>query len=127
MGFKNPEDARKYKRKWRKNNPKERAADRRWRNTHKDTVKGYNRKQALRRVGWTPEMYDSAHAAQQGLCDICKQPVEGSMCADHEHTTPPKPRGLLCSPCNLALGQFQDSPILLEAAAAYLRKHGKYE
>ena len=127
MGFKNPEDARAYKRRWRKDNPKERAADRRWRNSHPETVQGYNRKQALKRVGWAPEMYDSAHASQRGLCDICKQPVEGSMCADHEHIEPPKPRGLLCSPCNLALGQFKDSPIVLEAAAAYLRKHGKYE
>ena len=72
-------------------------------------------------------MYDSAHVSQQGLCDICKQPVEGTMCADHEHIDPPKSRGLLCSTCNLALGQFNDNSILLETAAAYLRKHGKYE
>ena len=122
------EKARERRRRWRKNRPEaEREADRRWRHKNPEVIKKYNRKQALRKVGWTPEMYDSAHSSQQGLCDICKHPVVGTMCADHEHVVPPKPRGLLCSPCNLALGQFKDSPLVLEAAAAYLRKHGKYE
>ena len=47
------------------------------------------------------------------------------MDADHEHTIPPKPRGLLCGLCNKGLGQFKDDPILLENAAIYLRKWGK--
>jgi hypothetical protein len=120
--------SRERKRKWRLENPeKVNALDKKWRDANPEVISRYNRKQALRRVGWTFEMYDAAYTAQEGLCDICRQPVEGSMCADHEHTTPPKPRGLLCNACNLALGQFKDSPILLEAAAAYLRKHGKYE
>lgn len=51
-------------------------------------------------------------------CDICgrKQKLE----VDHNHKTG-KVRGLLCSRCNGALGQFCDAIELLEKAIAYLK------
>ena len=42
---------------------------------------------------------------------------------DHDHSTG-KARGILCQPCNLALGHFQDDPIVITAALEYLLRGG---
>lgn len=42
--------------------------------------------------------------------------------ADHEHTNPPIPRGILCGNCNLGIGNLQDNPEIMLAAIAYVRK-----
>jgi hypothetical protein len=42
-------------------------------------------------------------------------------CADHEHVSL-KPRGILCSTCNIMLGQAQDNPEILRGGAEYLEK-----
>lgn len=54
-------------------------------------------------------------------CLICgEQPPGGqALAVDHCHTTG-KIRGLLCSRCNIGLGQFRDDPDLLEFARIYL-------
>lgn len=83
------------------------------------------RRLTLRKSGWTPEMYDVAYKAQGESCAICRKSIEGNLRADHKHVIPPKPRGLLCDNCNLILGHAKDKPSILEAAAAYLRKHGE--
>jgi hypothetical protein len=82
----------------------------------------------LEKKGWTQARYDSKFVEQSGLCAICKIPTAPLMigdvlAADHEHTSPPKPRGLLCSRCNTGLGLFLDNPLLLIEAAAYLAKY----
>jgi len=85
----------------------------------------------LRRNGWTADRRDQYLIAQKGLCAICGISFDEiamqatGMHADHEHITPPKPRGLLCGLCNKGLGQFKDDPKRLEKAAEYLRKWGK--
>jgi hypothetical protein len=60
-------------------------------------------------------------AAQDEACAICRahQPGGKGWCIDHCHTTGAV-RGILCSQCNLGLGQFRDDIGLLAAASNYL-------
>lgn len=66
--------------------------------------------------------------AQDRQCAICKRQLElrgrTESQQDHDHDTL-ELRGVLCPNCNTGLGQFKDDPLLLEAAAAYLRRYGK--
>ena len=73
---------------------------------------------ALRsRFGITLADYEAIAKAQGGVCAVCCQPAV--LAVDHCHTTG-KVRGLLCMPCNTAIGQFRDDPALLRAAAIYV-------
>lgn len=89
-----------------------------------------NRGAVLRRihVEMTPERYDEMLAEQGGGCAICgcKDPDDGrvNLPLDHNHKTGAV-RGILCPGCNKGLGHFYDNPERLEAAAAYLRRHGE--
>lgn len=62
-------------------------------------------------------------------CESCGDTPDESKCNrwgklyfDHDHKTA-KPRGWLCGPCNLTLGQLQDSAVKLLALATYLEEH----
>lgn len=81
------------------------------------------RKNSLKEKGWTQKWYEAVLEEQHNLCAICKQSIEGTLDADHKHSVPPVPRGLLCHLCNLGLGVFKDDPVRLEAAIEYLRKY----
>lgn len=63
---------------------------------------------------------------QNNVCAVCKKRCRDSrgrgLAVDHCHTTG-KIRGLLCSPCNQAIGLFLDDPDLLKNAIVYLEKH----
>ena len=63
--------------------------------------------------------YDLMLARQLGVCAVCGEQPARRLCVDHCHVTG-KVRGLLCSPCNLAIGQLKDSPARLRKAAAYV-------
>jgi hypothetical protein len=78
----------------------------------------------LRRRGATQKMYDELYEAQHGCCALCNEPEEkfSWLCIDHDHETG-KIRGLLCPNCNRGLGLLQDSPQLLQKAAAYVTAH----
>jgi len=54
-------------------------------------------------------------------CQICGQsPRENkTLCIDHCHTSG-KVRGILCDPCNTALGKFKDNITILKKAIEYL-------
>ncbi len=128
-----PEVKRERKRRWREKYPeKAKAQGDRGRKKFKENNPGYgalmSRKEALRLSGWTPEMVETTSAEQGHRCMICRQTPKpkkptggvGGLCADHEHTIPPKPRALLCHSCNTLLGMAKDSPELCRAAAEYL-------
>lgn len=71
----------------------------------------------------TPEQYQEMSEAQNGVCAICKRPDrKKALAVDHNHETG-KVRGLLCNPCNRALGLFQDSADVLTTAADYLKEN----
>lgn len=89
-----------------------------------EKVKKANRKNQLSYIGWTPELYNKVLQEQDGKCAICQKLVEGrQLDADHEHTVPPKPRGLLCNKHNQMLGLAEDSISILEATITYLKKY----
>jgi len=73
------------------------------------------------------ETFEALLELQDHRCAICNVQYSRKAilerCAlviDHDHSTG-KVRGLLCSKCNTALGQFKDRRDLLVAAAAYLQ------
>jgi hypothetical protein len=68
---------------------------------------------------------------QNNECKICKKPESKTdkrygriikLSVDHCHKTG-KVRSLLCSACNAALGQIDDSIQLLESMINYLKAH----
>ena len=122
MPCKDPEKVKQWHREYHKKNAdKICARARAWRKNNPDKKRDWDFKQ----LGWTLELYNEALVAQGGVCAICGQAdPKRNLAADHEHTIPPKPRGLLCNSCNTSIGKFNDDPALLEAAAAYLRKYG---
>jgi hypothetical protein len=81
-------------------------------------------------LGWTWELFTTTKNQQDNRCAICRKVLNmdkrqngARACADHEHSTPPAPRGVICTNCNAGIGQFQDNPTICEAAAVYLRAH----
>jgi|SRR6185369_16485045 len=95
-----------------------------WIADNPEKKKQYNRVSQLKRYGLSLEDY-KALLVKQGLrCLICKNLTGSNLCVDHNHRTG-KVRGLLCGPCNMALGLLQvDSKgikLLLEAIQ-YLNK-----
>lgn len=88
-------------------------------------VKRHERDMHLRRnYGMTIEEYDELLAEQGGVCAICEKPPRSdiSLHVDHNHETGQR-RGLLCWPCNSAIGNAGDDPARLNALASYLVKY----
>ena len=69
------------------------------------------------RFGITADQFDAMKKTQGGACAICHRVVP--LHVDHCHTTKAV-RGLLCMPCNTAIGQFEDNPDRIRAAASYV-------
>ena len=62
--------------------------------------------------------YDEAVELRNRACEVCgSTPIK----IDHCHSTGVV-RGALCGQCNLGIGQFEDNPVLLRAAADYLEQ-----
>lgn len=64
--------------------------------------------------------------SSDGVCAICNQKCSHGkhLSLDHDHDTG-EFRGMLCAPCNMALGGFRDDPDILASAIMYLSKWGK--
>lgn len=91
-----------------------------------------NREYRLKtKFGISLEEYNSLLERQHGVCAICglgessrdKKGKIRPLMVDHDHKTG-KVRGLLCSKCNIGLGQFNDSPTVLKVAMEYIIKGG---
>lgn len=92
----------------------------------------FEKARALRdSFGLSLEDYQRMHDAQGGRCAICDSP-EGEtrngkvkmLAVDHCHKTG-KIRGLLCSPCNQAIGKLRDDSAIMRRAADYIDRHCK--
>ena len=93
---------------------------------------GWHKKHDLKKhFNMTLEEYNNKMEEQNGVCAICKRKetrihpaTKKTQClsVDHCHKTG-KIRGLLCSNCNIALGNFQDSTEVLKNAVVYLDKY----
>lgn len=81
--------------------------------------------------GFEKEELEALIFLQDNKCAICERSFdEFRMDVDHNHSCPenhPKNkscqkcfRGLLCGPCNQALGLFRDQPDLMRRAAEYI-------
>lgn len=110
-----------YSRDYRTAN-RERCAEnvRDWLRRHPE----YEFERSLRRkFGLGRREYDQMLAEQDGACSICGGTDSGKRLAvDHCHETGCI-RGLLCSRCNLTIGQSGDDPALLRAMADYVELH----
>ncbi len=63
--------------------------------------------------------YDALLAAQGGKCAICGERDKGRLCVDHHHGSG-RVRGLLCTPCNQAIGHLRDDAERARKLVAYL-------
>lgn len=110
---------REYRRRWREANPEQNQAlqrDHKRASYHRDPEKHRRRAQAAR-YGLTPAEVDAMRQAQGGRCAACGEP--GPLQVDHDHQTGAV-RGLLCGPCNSALGYARDDIGRLMGLASYL-------
>lgn len=112
-------DARRYEDPEHKEKIKTRARD--WTRANKDKVADNCRKWLH---GVSGEQYRQVFDSQAGRCGICNKhqdELPKRLAWDHCHTSG-KGRGLLCSKCNMALGQLGDSIEGVERALAYLKR-----
>lgn len=121
------EKARLRSKEWRKNNKEKHAAyNKEYRDNNSqyytDKATAHNRKT---KRGFTPELYEQRLIDQNYACAICGKHVSESktaLAADHDHITG-KPRGLLCTQCNVMLGFAKDDPSILAKAILYLEQY----
>lgn len=87
-----------------------------------DRRKYYKHGHTLKKYGLSETDYEQMLIKQNGVCAICSKPQKPStkrLAVDHCHTTGIV-RGLLCSGCNTAIGQFNDNIETLKSAISYL-------
>ncbi len=105
-----PRDREEFLRKARERAPR-----------YRNKIRGY---MLLRNYGLHLRDYEALLAFQDGKCAICgtrtpRRRNRVNWFVDHCHRTG-RVRGLLCAPCNAALGGMKDDPKILEAAIRYL-------
>lgn len=80
----------------------------------------------LKKYGLTPAALYELTRQQGGCCASCGQPAAGKgtcgvLHVDHDHRTG-RFRGLICNPCNVAMGMLQDNVTRILDLAAYAKK-----
>jgi Recombination endonuclease VII len=84
-----------------------------YRESHPEVIRGQRR----RAYGLTNADFEALRQTQDGKCGICYRDLP--LAVDHDHATGVV-RGLLCSNCNIGIGNLQDDPRLLLSALNYL-------
>lgn len=106
------EQARQYRKSW--------SPERRAKNLAAQRARTF-----LQRYGLTHDDYEAMLARQKGCCALCNRLPEQErykrLNVDHCHTTKVV-RGLLCTPCNHALGMLGDNAVGLARALKYVSK-----
>ena len=77
------------------------------------------------KYGLSPTDYEKMFESQKGRCKICdthRSKLNRELAVDHCHLTGAI-RSLLCTKCNTAIGQLNDSELLCHKAGAYLKEH----
>ena len=118
-----PEMREKYKKqdKRLRATPTDKETRKRYYLKHKAKTTRRNWERQIIKLGCSPEMYAQMMESQGSRCAICTRTNLGGrrLAVDHDHATGAI-RGLLCSSCNTALGQFGDDPQMLQKALDYL-------
>ena len=140
----NKEKLREYQRKaYKKNKERILAYKEEYRQKHAERIRenqrNYNKRNAndtihkekkrhralFRKYGITPERYFALEAAQNYTCALCARTADqerfGFLNVDHCHETGAV-RGLLCTPCNHAIGILGDNAEGLRKALNYIGK-----
>jgi Recombination endonuclease VII len=102
------------------------------RQTHRDEVNDIVRRSYFKTIyGITPEDKERRFDSQDRKCAACrssnvgvkyqKQNGRNPWHVDHNHQTK-QTRGILCHPCNLAIGNARESVTRLRACADYLER-----
>lgn len=118
---KNFEKRREYNRKERENRTPEKIS----------RDRDYNFSWKLKRkYGLSLKEWKDLLSSQEGVCALCRKRENSNsykLNVDHCHETG-RVRGLLCSPCNRALGVLGDTPEKIEHVLGYVRDgHGKVD
>jgi hypothetical protein len=129
------EEKRAYLREWRRRNPeKQKAISQRanakatpekraaqYRRLRAQNERAFRHRGLMSKYGITIEQYETMLAQQRGVCAVCASaPSDGKpLDVDHCHTTNVV-RGLLCNPCNMALGLLKDDPLRIRALETYI-------
>ena len=90
-----------------------------------ETKQAHNRasyRYRIKSYGLTMDEYEEMLSRCGGTCEVCGHASKELLHIDHDHSTG-KVRGLLCRPCNAALGLVRDSPERLRKLANYLEVH----
>lgn len=114
---------------YRQNNKEKlKLADKEKHIRRKDLVRNNRLK---KNFGISLKEYEEMYINQKGLCKICENPEKAKqpnseairmLCVDHCHRTG-KIRGLLCTNCNILLGQSKDNTQILLNAIKYLKQY----
>ena len=113
--------------------PCQKAHEERWRKENPGLLRNRLREQHWKDYGAvnpdgspvTVKDYDNLLAYQDNGCAICgvhEDDTKTNLHLDHDHETG-LVRGLLCGPCNRAIGLFKDQTDVILKASAYLLAH----
>ncbi len=111
----------KQQKRWRRANKKqEKERHKDWYQKNRNHVRN---KRFQLKYGLTLDQVEHMFVQQNGKCSICEESFENPrhMHVDHDHSSGTI-RELLCSNCNIVLGQSQENIQILLKAISYLEK-----